>query len=374
MALPTFPTMGNWFAGNDTPYNKSNTLLGVGLGLLSGKTAQDQVGQAASNFANERQMGRTYNKTLQFLQASNPQLAQAVEAGALSPADAYKLHITSQAKADRPRTFHTLPDGTYGFADPDTVTFNPLGKAPKPSGSGPDGTGAYYGTTIPYYDANGTLRYKQLGKDGNGKDVDFGGGVAAPPTKIFDTGTEGVILAPGGRQTGAIQKNVAGEAAQKEIGDAQGKAIAAAPGDLQAAQNALDTVQSLRNDPNKGWGTGLSSIFNAIPGSPGKDFQKKVDQSASGAFLTAIQQMRGLGSLSNAEGATATAAVARMDTATSEEEFNAALNDYEKIVKQGAARAQARIQQSGGQVQAPPSMAPAGGNTTSTGVPWSMEP
>jgi hypothetical protein len=239
--------MGNWFAGNDTPYNKSNTLLGVGLGLLSGKTAQDQVGQAASNFANERQMGRTYNKTLQFLQAANPQLAQAVEAGALSPADAYKLHITTQAKADRPRTFQTLPDGTYGFADPDTGTFNPLGKAPKPTGAGPDGTGAYYGTTIPYYDAAGTLRYKQLGKDGNGKDVDFGGGVAAPPTKIFDTGTEGVILAPGGRQTGAIQKDVAGEAAQKAIGGAQGDA-AASYNSMASKMPGLETVVKKLDD------------------------------------------------------------------------------------------------------------------------------
>jgi hypothetical protein len=43
-----------------------------------------------------------------------------------------------------------------------------------------------------------------------------------------------------------------------------------------------------------------------------------------------------------------------MNTATSEEEFMRALDDYEKIIDQGIARAQAKIQQSGGQVQAPP--------------------
>jgi hypothetical protein len=53
--------------------------------------------------------------------------------------------------------------------------------------------------------------------------------------------------------------------------------------------------------------------------------------------------MRGMGSLSNAEGQTATAAITRMDTATSEEEFNAALADYEEIVKLGRDRAAKRL-------------------------------
>jgi hypothetical protein len=82
--------------------------------------------------------------------------------------------------------------------------------------------------------------------------------------------------------------------------------------------------------------------------------------------------MRGLGSLSNAEGGAATAAVTRMNTATSEEAFNAALDDYEKIIRQGMARAEARIQQSNGQVQTPPGMQAPG--ATSNGVKWSIEP
>lgn len=139
--MPLFPTFGNqvapWFAGNDTPYNNSNTLLGVGLGLLSGKNAQDQVGQAAANFANERQAGRTYNKTLQFLKTANPQLAQAVESGALDPASAYKLHYQAQLQAQKPArnfSFQTLPDGTYGTFDPESGAFNAMGKAEKAGG------------------------------------------------------------------------------------------------------------------------------------------------------------------------------------------------------------------------------------------------
>jgi hypothetical protein len=139
MAL--FPTLGNqvapWFAGNDQPFNNSNTLLSVGLGLLSGKTAQDQVGQAASNFANERQAGRTYNRTLQFLRQNNPDLAQAVESGAMGPADAYKLYHQEKLQAQKPVknfSFQTLPDGTYGNYDNETGVFSPLGKAEKAGG------------------------------------------------------------------------------------------------------------------------------------------------------------------------------------------------------------------------------------------------
>jgi hypothetical protein len=384
MALPPFPTMGNWFAGNDTPYNKSDTLLSVGLGLLSGKNAQDQVGQAASNFANNRQMGRTYNKTIEFLKQSNPELAQAVESGAIGPADAYKLYITSKAKADRPRTFQTLPDGTYGFADPDTGTFNPLGKAPKPTGSGPDGTGAYYGTTIPYYDAAGTLRYKQLGKDGNGKDVDFGGGVAAPPTKIFDTGTEGVILAPGGRQTGAIQKDVAGAANQKAVGEGQGAATVALPGVTQLATQIDQQVKDLKTDPY------LPSMVGSVPHTGGmlrrddlpdrspesQRVRSKIDQLKGGSFLQARQVLKGGGAITDFEGQKADNAYNRMNTAQSLEDFNKALDDFNDAVKAGVAKLQQQSQGNfgGGQAPAaaPPGMASPG--ATSSGVKWSVEP
>ncbi len=77
-----------------------------------------------------------------------------------------------------------------------------------------------------------------------------------------------------------------------------------------------------------------------------------VDQAKSGAFLTAVQQMRGLGALSNNEGGAATQAITRMNTATSKEAFLKALDDYEMIIDQGIARAQSRI---------PAGAAPAGG-------------
>jgi hypothetical protein len=126
-------------------------------------------------------------------------------------------------------------------------------------------------------------------------------------------------------------------------GEAAANAEVAAPADISVADRTLGYIDEVRNHPGKGQGTGLSSYGNWIPGTSGKDFQNRVDQLKSGAFLSAIDELRGMGSLSNAEGQTATAAITRMDTATSEEEFNAALADYEEIVKLGRDRAAKRL-------------------------------
>lgn len=160
----------------------------------------------------------------------------------------------------------------------------------------------------------------------------------------IDLGTEWGILDPTTRQlVGRVPKDLRGAEREKGIGEAQGKAVASAPADIQSGQNALDILEKIRKDPYIDRGTGLSSIGNKIPGTGGYDFNNIVEQAKSGAFLQAIQQMRGLGSLSNAEGGAATAAITRMNVATSKEAFLDALADYEKIIKQGMARAQSRL-------------------------------
>ncbi len=191
-------------------------------------------------------------------------------------------------------------------------------------------------------DENGNPVMGTMGKDGSFKKVDTGGVKLESGVDRVDLGTQwGLLNKRTGQLEGYMPKDLAGAEAQKEIGTAQGKAAAAAPGDVQAGQNALDLVESLRMDPGRQTGTGISGkLGNWIPASPGYDFQTKVDQAKSGAFLSAIQQLRGMGALSNAEGDTATKAMTRMNTATSEGAFLSALDDYEKIVRQGMARAQ----------------------------------
>ncbi len=194
-------------------------------------------------------------------------------------------------------------------------------------------------------DANNNPVLLQIGEDGRAVQTAMPDGVTLSKEPIkLDAGTHYVLLDPITRQpVGQIAKDLGGAERDKAIGKYQGEKITTAPSEIQAADNALTLLDSIKNDPNRAIGTGMSSIFNPIPGTPGRDFQGKVDQATSDAFLKAIQQMEGFGALSNNEGKTAREAVTRMNTALSEGEFVKALQDYRFIVMQGKAKAQARM-------------------------------
>ena len=152
-------------------------------------------------------------------------------------------------------------------------------------------------------------------------------------------GTLGADIGMGGEAAAAVERG-------RAIGQVEGAAIAGAPVDVTTADTTLQYIEEIRTDPGLDIGTGATSAANIVPGTPGYDFQNRVDQLLSGGFLTAIDQLRGMGSLSNAEGETARRAISRMDTATSKPAFLDALSDYEAIVRMGRERAAARIPQS----------------------------
>lgn len=345
--------------GGFSPFlrDNSSTLLNAGIGLLSGRNPNEQAAMGLQGL----QQGLQQNKTAQWLSKNAPpEIAQAVQAGVLTPGEAYKTVLESRTK--RPGNLLTVGKNLYNSETGDWIS--------PPAGVG--GEDQEYGLNPQYgVDANGNPVILQLSKGGTSKQTALPDGVTLSKEPIrLDAGTHFVLLDPITRQPiGQIPKNVAEVQRQQELGTAQGKAESSAPGDLQAGQNALTLIDSIRNDPYKERGTGFSSFGNSIRGTGGYDFQNKVEQAKSGAFLTAIQQMRGLGALSNTEGQAATAAVTRMNTSTSMEEFDAALNDYETIVRQGIAKAQGRM--AGG---SPSSGASPTGNRTSSGVQWSVEP
>jgi hypothetical protein len=184
-----------------------------------------------------------------------------------------------------------------------------------------------------------------LGKDGTFKKIDTQGVKLNSGVEKIDLGTHFQLRDKrSGQIVGTERKDVAGVERLKAEGEAQGKANVAAPADIQSGQNALDILDKIEKHPSIGTGTGATGVvFNRIPGTGGYDFQNLVEQAKGGAFLQAIQQMRGLGSLSNAEGGAATSAVTRMNTATSKEAFLDAVNDFRTIVKQGMDRGKARL-------------------------------
>lgn len=199
-------------------------------------------------------------------------------------------------------------------------------------------------------DRQGNFYSVQFGANGQKKiePLQLGDNNLAPSRGVseVDTGTGTAIIDKAtGQDVRTIGKDLAGAEIQKQVGEATGKKIAAAPSDIAVAEDALSILDSIENDPYLDIGTGASSAGNVIWGTGGFDFQTKVDQATSGAFLSAIQQMRGMGALSNTEGQTATSAITRMKTAQSREGFLSALSDYRKTVRRGKEKAAAMLKQ-----------------------------
>lgn len=309
--------------------NNSAGLLNAGVGILSGQTPQQQAAMGAQGFM----QGMQQNKTLQYLSKTRPDLAQAVQAG-LPIEAAWSEALKSKTQGPKDNLM-SVGGSIYNAETGEWMS--------PPKGAGSD---AEYGLNPIYgVDDQGNPVILQTSKSGQVGRAALPDGVTLSKDPIrMDTGTGYVLMDPVTRQQiGFVPKNLAEAERQKEIGTAEGKADAAAPGDLQAGLNAKALVQQIRDDPNLERGTGFSSMGNVVPGTAGYDFQNVVDQAKGGAFLQAVQQMRGLGALSNAEGGAATQAITRMNTATSKEAFLSALADYERIIDQGIARSQNRM-------------------------------
>ncbi|MBD9455969.1 hypothetical protein IB244_31355 [Rhizobium sp. RHZ02] len=379
--MAIFPTLGNqvlpsWFANNDQPFNNSNTLLSVGLGLLSGKTAQDQVGQAASNLYNARQDGRTYNRTLQFLKQNNPDLAQAVEAGALGPADAYKEYYRQKLEAQQPRnSLMAVGKNLYDFQNGQWIS-------PPASIAASD---EEWGLTPVWgQDGSGKTVLGQVSKTGKFKPLDTGNFTPTPVIQNIDTGT--AIIGRNSR-TGAevtnTPKDVAGAANQKAVGEGQGAATVSLPGATQLATQIDQQINDLKTDPY------LPSMVGSVPYTGGmiqrddlpdrspesQRVRSKINQLKGGSFLQARQMLKGGGAITDFEGQKADNAFNRMNTAQKLEDFNAALDDFNDAVKAGVAKLQQQSQGNftGGQPSAAPAAASRTGRTSS-GIQFSVEP
>jgi hypothetical protein len=191
-------------------------------------------------------------------------------------------------------------------------------------------------------DENGNTVPLQPGDQGTLKPLTLPNGIkVASGIEKIDGGTKWILRDKRtGNYIGEEPKDIAGAAAEKARGETVGQTAASLPDTMDAATQMLTNIQEIRNHPGKKWGTGMTSVANAIPGTEQFGFQQRVEQLKGGAYLEAIQKMRGLGALSEAEGRAATSALTRLNSGANVKEFDAALSELETIVKRGAERAQ----------------------------------
>ena len=199
--------------------------------------------------------------------------------------------------------------------------------------------GEAYGKTGAIFLNPETGRYEavQFGGRGQVKRTELGGltpskGVSTVGDLLIDNATGGTV-----RNVGA---NLANAASMKEQGEAEGKAIADLPRQIDNAQLALDTINSIRTHPGKAAGTGaIGGMLPGIPGTQQRGFVNLVDQAKGQVFLQAFNSLRGGGQITEAEGSKATQALARIDRAQTQADFDKALDDYAAIVQNGLSRA-----------------------------------
>jgi hypothetical protein len=278
-------------------------MLGV-QGYDRGKSIADKATQDAlyKQIGQQVQTGGLDNSALGQLFGLGPSAAPMLTAAAKlkeSQADANTVYGTP--------IYGTTPDGktalgTFNksgqFKPIDTGTFTPT-----PGGIRPVDTGTAY---VPF----------------NPRTGQFGGGAPQP------VGGAAPTAAP-------LRKDVAGAAREGALGKDAAESITNLPKALSTANETINTIDRLIKHPGRAAGTGLSSRLdprNYIPGTDATNFHVARKQLDGKAFLTAYESLKGGGPIANAEGERATAAVARLDNAQSDDEYLDALNELRGIV------------------------------------------
>jgi hypothetical protein len=213
--------------------------------------------------------------------------------------------------------------------------------------------GTEYGLTPQYgTDAEGNLVLIQLGKDGTAKETPLPEGVALQKgVEKLDLGTsfQWYNTLTGQPIGQPVPKDTRGEARDKKIGEAEGEAtgeaVANIGGTVAKAQQALDLIQSIRDDP------ALASVTGMVQGrlppmtQGGTDLNVKIQQMQGKVFLEAFDSLKGGGQITEVEGAKAEAAMARLNRAQSTEAYQEALSELSEIIKTGMERAQQKAGQ-----------------------------
>lgn len=131
----------------------------------------------------------------------------------------------------------------------------------------------------------------------------------------------------------------------KAKAEARFKAEQDLPKSIASGELAIKQVDELLTHPGFATAVGASSKLdprNYFPGTDAAGFKARFDQSKGGTFLQGFESLKGGGAITAIEGEKATQAIDRMSTATSEDEFKQAAEDYKAAIRTGIDRAKAK--------------------------------
>lgn len=321
--------------------------LAFGAGALGGRTGSEQWSGALGNMAQamgtaseRRKEEKKKNETMEWLRKQAPEYAQAVEVGALSLSDAYKMKLEAQ-KPQKPNFINAGDGRLFNENTGEWIT------AP---GSENGGMPKKALTTVMLRDPQGNITVGQVDSAGNLEPslLKEGYSVVGPGDKAFDT------------KFGA------------ESGKLAAENINSLPVKSASAQNAVRLVDSILAHPSLPAAVG--PVDGRLPSfsAGARDFDERVDQLRGQAFLQARQELKGGGQITDYEGQRAEAALVRASQAKGEDEFKAAMLEFKDAILRGY---QILEQQAGTSGMAPAGGVPSGNRgRTSSGITFTVEP
>jgi hypothetical protein len=149
---------------------------------------------------------------------------------------------------------------------------------------------------------------------------------------------------PEGMQILSPYDRAAQQSAGRASGKMQGEAQGALPNVRMRGQQALDTIDAMKTHPGLQGAVGniQGRLPNAMLGDDERAFVAYANQAQGQAFLQAFEALKGGGVITEIEGLKAEQSLSRMERAQSEQDFMAALNDFQDVIRQGMAVAQER--------------------------------
>lgn len=144
----------------------------------------------------------------------------------------------------------------------------------------------------------------------------------------------------------------------KATGEVLGKAKADLPDATAKADYTLSVIDKMLAHPGLPGVVGVPSISGALrlPGTPEADFRALQKQLEGQVFMEAYQSLKGGGVITEIEGEKATLALARMQTAQTENAFKEGAREFQKIIRDGISRMekQAGVERRPSIIQTPP--------------------
>ncbi len=149
--------------------------------------------------------------------------------------------------------------------------------------------------------------------------------------------------------SGDLQAIPGGPAAAKE-----GEVRASREGASASFDTAIRTVDNMLKHPGREAAVGVGSMFPTWPGGAAANFEAELDAFKAQTFLPMVQQLRGMGALSNAEGDKLTNAVGALSLSQGDVQFQKNLKSIRDDLTRARSRATPWTGLSPAQVQALP--------------------